>query len=135
MERPLGLSEWSAGFGGKTEESTIDAIELLLSLPFPSWDRVLKEPHQPVYITYQNVRYAVLEWSFLNFKSVSAWRGSTALLIFITLFTVSVEIGLLASALSCAWDITSADISSVLGAHREQGEQIESQECLTEVGG
>lgn len=42
-----------------------------------------------------------------------------------TLFTVNVELGLLASALSCAWDITSADIS-MLGAHREQGEQIES---------
>lgn len=44
-----------------------------------------------------------------------------------TLFTVNVELGLLARALSCAWDITSADISYVLGAHREQGEQIESQ--------
>lgn len=113
----------------------LDSMELLLSLPFPSWDRVLKEPHQPVYITYQNVCYEVPEWESFNFKSVSAWRGSAALLIFMTLFTVDVDLGLLARALSCAWDITSADISSVLGAHREQGEQIESQYWLTEVDG
>lgn len=85
--------------------------ELLLSLPFLSRDRVLKELHQPVYITYLNVCYEVPEWESFNFKSVSAWRGSTTLLIFMTLFTVNVELGLWTSALSCAWDITSADIS------------------------